>query len=414
MDELAMSSMRKKANIGGCAAMLSAGLSIMMYSVCLGTIQTEFGMSAVVAGMLSTIVLVGQAVGGILAGYISDHVGRPKVLAVSVILVTAMGILVSFVNSEIPFAVIRFVSGLGLGSCYYLSVIYVGEFYDTRIRAAKGAIVVAFWSLGYVLANLMSAYLLADIGWRWMFRISAITIFFGFWMFFALKEAPGAELMREQKIAARKEKPNAKKQNEYAILFSSAENIKKTIVWILSRIFYMFGYYAAITWLPNFVQTSMGLDFKSAGWFTAANYIAMIIGTIIGGYVSDKLGRKRSYVLISILLGCMAPVVAFGTNAANVLIIMLIWGFLYGLPTGSSATFMGESWPNEIRGTAVGFTYNCGRIGSWLAPILVGAFVDAGLAGVGIATVGIGYVVSALILVPFVKEKEYDMAAVQK
>jgi len=229
-------------------------------------------------------------------------------------------------------------------------------------------------------------------------------------MLFALEEAPGAEAVRKRKLQEKAAKEQIK-QNEYAILFSTAENRKKTIVWISSRIFYMFGYYAAITWLPNYVQTEVGVNLKAAGWFTAVNYMAMIVGTVVGGYVSDsKLGRKKSYVVITVLLGCMAPVVAFGSNPTTILPIMLTWGFLYGLPTGSSATFMGESWPAEIRGTAVGFTYNCGRIGSWLAPIVVGYFIDLGMAGVGIATVGIGYVLSALILVPFVKEKEYDMS----
>ena len=395
--------LRRKATIGGCAAMLSAGLSTLLYSVCLGTIKEEFAMSAVLAGALSTITLIGQALGGIIAGYLADRIGRPKVLAGSVSLVTLAGLIISFMHNETTFAIFRFMAGMGMGACYYLSVIFVGEFYETKVRATKGAVVTSFWNAGYVIVCLMSAYMLEPLGWRWLFRISALPIIVAIWMFFNLEEAPA-----QQETQAIKRK--AKGKNEYSVLFSKPEYIKKVIVWIASRIFYMFGYYAAITWLPNFVQTQVGLSLKSAGWFTAVNYMAMLIGTIIGGYVSEKLGRKRSYIIVSILLGLMAPVVAFKTNVNNIFFIMLIWGFLYGFPTGSSATFMGESWPDDIRGTAVGLTYNLGRIGSWISPILVGFLVDRGSAPMGIASVGIGYVLSALILVPFVKEKEYDMS----
>ena len=115
--------LRRKATIGGCAAMLSAGLSTLLYSVCLGTIKEEFAMSAVLAGALSTITLIGQALGGIIAGYLADRIGRPKVLAGSVSLVTLAGLIISFMHNETTFAIFRFMAGMGMGACYYLSVI---------------------------------------------------------------------------------------------------------------------------------------------------------------------------------------------------------------------------------------------------------------------------------------------------
>jgi AAHS family cis,cis-muconate transporter-like MFS transporter len=398
---------RGKALFGSCVAQLTAGLSIMMFSVCISLIREELNLSSAQVGSLGTWTLVGQALGGIAAGYFADKLGRAKVLSCSVMLITLCGFLVSTINSYWAFALLRFTSGCGLGACYYLTVVYVGEFYPTEKRGTMGSVTIAFWSLGYVVASVMSGYVLGSIGWRGLFRLASCTFIFGVWMFFALKDAP-SYLSTKIADASAKEK----KKNQYAEIMADPKLRKTMIVWSSSRIFYLFAYYGAVTWLPNYIQTSVGLNLRSAGWFTGANYFMMICGTLFGGWIADKLGRKITYIPACIATAIMAPILAFAASPSNLLFLLLAWGFLYGLPTGSSATFMGESWPNHLRGTGVGTSYNVGRIGSWMAPIIVGAMIDFGSAPMGIATLGVGYFISALILIPFVKEKEYDTSKV--
>ena len=106
---------RVRVVFGSCIAMLTAGLSIMMFSVCISLIRQELNLNAAQVGSLGTWALVGQALGGIAAGYIADKIGRAKVLASSVILITVCGFLVSFVNGYWAFAMLRLISGCGLG-----------------------------------------------------------------------------------------------------------------------------------------------------------------------------------------------------------------------------------------------------------------------------------------------------------
>jgi AAHS family cis,cis-muconate transporter-like MFS transporter len=69
---------------------------------------------------------------------------------------------------------------------------------------------------------------------------------------------------------------------------------------------------------------------------------------------------------------------------------------------------MAESFPAHIRGTAVGGSYNVGRVGSAMAPFLIGVMAESYSIGFGLATLGIAYVVSALIPALFIREKMYD------
>lgn len=68
----------RNALLGSFVSMLTAGLATMMYSVCLGTIQTELSLTAAQSGSLATYTFMGQLLGGMVAGYIADRIGRKR------------------------------------------------------------------------------------------------------------------------------------------------------------------------------------------------------------------------------------------------------------------------------------------------------------------------------------------------
>ena len=96
----------------------------------------------------------------------------------------------------------------------------------------------------------------------------------------------------------------------------------------------------------------------------------------------------------------------------NVAYILLIFGFLYGAPYAVSATYMSESFPAGVRGTAVGTSYNLGRIGAMLSPLLIGMAATQYSIGLGIGLLGIAYAVCALVPAIFIREKMFDPKAV--
>jgi AAHS family cis,cis-muconate transporter-like MFS transporter len=91
---------------------------------------------------------------------------------------------------------------------------------------------------------------------------------------------------------------------------------------------------------------------------------------------------------------------------------LLLFGFLYGAPYAVNSTYMTESFPAHIRGTAVASSYNLGRIGSTVSPLLIGMVASQYSIGAGIGLLGISYAVCAVIPGVFIKEKMFDPMAV--
>lgn len=115
MDEKSLKKYSRNALLGSFVSMLTAGLATMMYSVCLGTIQTELSLTAAQSGSLATYTFMGQMLGGMVAGYIADRIGRKKVLIADVILATGAVFATSFLTSYSIFGLLRFITGVGLG-----------------------------------------------------------------------------------------------------------------------------------------------------------------------------------------------------------------------------------------------------------------------------------------------------------
>lgn len=87
---------------------------------------------------------------------------------------------------------------------------------------------------------------------------------------------------------------------------------------------------------------------------------------------------------------------------------MIAFGFLYGIPYAINATYLSESFPTAIRGTAMGGSYNIGRVGSAIAPLAIGYIAMQGSIGVGLLVMAGAYFLCGLIPTLFIKEQQYD------
>ena len=139
----------------------------------------------------------------------------------------------------------------------------------------------------------------------------------------------------------------------------------------------------------------------------------MVFGKVITGYLADFVGRRLMWIAVGVLTAVYLPVLIYAATPSNVAYLLLVFGFLYGAPYAINSTYMSESFPASIRGTAVGTSYNLGRIGSTLSPLLIGMAATKYSIGLGIGLLGISYAVCALVPGVFISEKMFDPKAIE-
>jgi AAHS family cis,cis-muconate transporter-like MFS transporter len=158
----------------------------------------------------------------------------------------------------------------------------------------------------------------------------------------------------------------------------------------------------------------LGVNLQSMGWYIAGTYTMMVVGKVITGYLADVMGRRVMWVASGVLTALYLPLLSIAATPANVAYLLLLFGFLYGAPYAINSTYMSESFPTHLRGTAVGAAYNIGRVGSTLSPLLIGVAAETYSIGAGIGLLGIAYAVCALVPGLYINEKMFDTSALRE
>jgi AAHS family cis,cis-muconate transporter-like MFS transporter len=390
--------------------MIVDGLDLQVLALAFPSIMKEMNISPLLVGALGTYTLIGMGLGGISAGWASDRIGRVRVTWWSILMFTICTGVIGFSQEYWQIAVMRFLSGMGLGAVYMTGNLLVSEYVPTRIRNTVLSIVMAGWSFGYVVAALMAGSVMPAFGWRAMFLLAIVPGIICLILMYSLSDPPSWFAARAAARAAALQ--GAKKENEFAAIWRDKKVRTTFILWTVASFGLQYGYYGANTWLPSYLVKDLGVNLKNMGWFLAATYSMGIISKPIVGWLGDKIGRRVMWVIVGLAVAIYIPFVMKYASKDNIAYLLLIFGGMYGALYAIFATYLSESFPTAVRGTAMATSYNIGRIGSMISPLLIGWAATSYSIGVGIATCGIAYLMCALLPGIFIKEKMYDPKAV--
>lgn len=385
-------------------ALLVDGADLMLLSYSLNSIKTEFGLTSVQAGMLGSFTLAGMAIGGIFGGWACDKFGRVRTVVVSILLFSTLTCGLGFTHSFAEFGALRFFASLGLGSLYIASNTLMAEYVPTKYRTTVLGTLQAGWTVGYIVATLLAGWLIPDHGWRMLFYVAAIPIVMAILMHIMVPEPAAWQENRFKKV----EVTEKTAESTWKLIFQDKKNRNMFILWALTAGFLQFGYYGVNNWMPTYLESELGMKFKEMTAYMVGTYTAMILGKILAGMMADKLGRRFTYAFGAIGTAIFLPLIVFYNSPDNILYLLVIFGFLYGIPYGVNATYMTESFPTNIRGTAIGGAYNVGRLGAAIAPATIGYLATGGSIGLGFLVMGAAYFICGLLPALFIKEKLYD------
>ena len=384
-------------------ALLVDGADLMLLSYSLNSIKTEFGLTPVEAGMLGSFTLAGMAIGGIFGGWACDKFGRVRIVVISILVFSILTCGLGFTNTFLEFGILRFFASLGLGSLYIACNTLMAEYVPTKYRTTTLGTLQAGWTVGYIVATLLAGWLIPDHGWRMLFYVAAIPIVLAILMHYLVPEPAAWQENRFKKV-----EETQKSESTWKLIFQDKKNRNMFILWALTAGFLQFGYYGVNNWMPSYLENELGMKFKEMTAYMVGTYTAMILGKVLAGFMADKLGRRFTYAFGAIGTAIFLPLIVFYNSPDNILYLLVIFGFLYGIPYGVNATYMTESFATNVRGTAIGGAYNVGRLGAAIAPATIGYLASGGSIGLGFLVMGAAYFICGVIPALFIKEKLYD------
>jgi len=220
------------------------------------------------------------------------------------------------------------------------------------------------WAIGEILAVAVTALILPRYGWRAVFFAGVVP---GIAVFWILRHVPESPLWHR-----------APHTGPGSLRLLWRKDIRRNgLIATTMNALTLFGYWGLFTWIPAYLslpasQGGRGLgQTQTAGWLIIMS-IGRFFGFVLFGFLGDWWGRRKSYIGFLLTAACLVPIYGFTKNATWLLILGPFVAFFGSGYFSGYAAIASELFPTEIRATAMGISYNVGRVLSALAPFAIG------------------------------------------
>lgn len=403
-----------------------AGLGVLfdsadfaLFGAALPPIAREFGLGPAGAGLLATTGLIGTCLGALFWGTISDYIGRRKSFNVTILIFSVFTGLTAISWDVWSLSIFRFIANFGLGGTVPVALTITSEFMPGRLRGRVSSNMLAAFPLGLALAAGIALLVIPLFGWRILFAIGTLPALLVFFVTRYMPESVRYLVSRGQMNEAER----IVEQIEHRVLGHPVEvtanvarppdvtvpqgvtvlellapgRIRSTIlIWIVSFCFF-WSSNGILFMLPT-ILTQRGIPLSQAISYALVQGICGVFGYSACGFLIDRFGR-RPILFLYYFIGAgfhlwFAMASGFWMYAAIGLVGWVNPG-VYG-PTG---IYVGELHPTHLRATAVGWFFGIGRIGSFLAPTVVGLMLASGLGAYVLHTFALTYLIASIAVV---------------
>ena len=412
------------AAIGG----LLFGYDTAVIAGVVGYLQVRFHLSPVMVGWAASSAIWGCVAGAMVAGFLSDRIGRKKVLVVTAILFFVSSIAAAFANNLTQFILARLIGGVGIGAASMLSPLYISEIAPAKNRGR----LVSLYQLAIVLGinliyfvNLRIAALgdqawNVETGWRYMLASGVLPALLFFLLLFFVPESPRwltAKGRREEALAILT-KVNGLEQaplvyNEIMEtvqqetgtlkeLFRPGLRMAMGVGVILALFSQITGINAIIYYAPEIFK-SAGFGAESALVQTVIIGVINTLFTFIAIWLIDKAGRRTL-----LLWGVAGMIVClFGVGLCYYYqlfkgpwLLICILGYIASFASSLGPVpwvIISEIFPTKLRGVAMSFA----TVILWVGVLLITQLTPVLLEKLGGAFTFWLFMVNAIILLIF-------------
>ena len=359
-----------------------------LISFILTTMADEWQMSAAEKGWVVSITFVGMAIGAVFAGGLADRIGRRTVFAMTLLIYSLATALCAFAPNLTWLLLFRFIVGLGLGGQLPVAVTLVSEYIPAHVRGRFIVLLESFWGLGWLVAALMSYFVIPNYGWHIAFLLGGLPALY---VFMILKKVPesvpylinrgriaeahalvqklerqcGVEVIEQIEVKAVADKQSV----SFRQLWSGPLARRSLMLWLI-WFGIVYSYYGIFTWLPSLL-VKQGYSIVQSFEYVLIMILAQLPGYVVAAWLVEKLGRKPT--LAGFIALCAMAAYFFGQ--ANSVNLIMFWGCLMSFfnlgAWGVLYTYTPEQYPTNIRAFGSGWASAIGRMGGIVAPMVV-------------------------------------------
>lgn len=303
--------------------------------------------TAVTVGIGVTLAM--RPVGAFLFGRIGDRYGRRPALMASILLYSAMELATAFAPSLHVFIALRALYGIAMGGEWGIGAALAFETVPVRSRGLVSGILQAGYPCGYLLAAVVFGLLFDRIGWRGMFVVGAAPALLVLYIFSKVPESQTWEKGRTE--PARRSLTAGLREHWKLALYAI----------VLMACFNSFSHGTQDLY-PTLLRVQRGFSAGTISAIAVAYNIGALLGGILFGSLSSRLGRRRAIAVAAALSLLVLPFWAYSTTAVALAIAAFAMQFMVQGAWGVVPVHLNELSPEGMRATFPGVVYQLGNL----------------------------------------------------
>jgi putative MFS transporter len=416
LDRLALSRPHYKLLLIGGLGYSFDGMDGAVVAFLLPRIQELWGLSNASLGLVGSAAPLGFFFGAILSGWLGDRFGRKKVMLWALAFYCLMSVVAAMAPNFEVFLIARIFAGLGAGAESVIIAPFLSEFIPPKRRGWFIGTLAGFFSFGFVGAALIGRFVvpMGEDGWRWAQVMTAVPILLLLWWRRSLPESPRFLISRGRiaeatQVVERFEESVVKatgKQltpltagteeitkhdqkitiwNALKFMWSKAMRRRTAVIWLIWFVI-TFSYYGFFSWIPTLL-VGRGITVTKSFEYSIIIYLAQIPGYFSAAWLNDRIDRKNTIALYLTGSALSAFWLSQSNDSGMILVAAATLSFFLNGTYAGVYAYTPELFPTWMRATGVGLASAVGRIGSILAPSIIGIFsVTLGFGGVFVMT----------------------------
>ncbi len=392
---------------------------------------TTLGLTATEVGGVNTAYLVGQVVGALVFGRLTDKLGRRKLFFVTLAVYLGATALAGLAPNLLVLAVLRFFAGTGIGGEYSAINSAIDEVIPARVRGRVDLAVNGSYWIGVALGAALTEVFLDPrllphaIGWRLVFLLGAV-LGLGIlilrrdlpesprWLLMHGRVAQSERVVESIEAAVRgsggaRDLPEAPRTKVtvtgavglgYAVRVFVRRYPRRTVLGLALMIGQAILYNSTFFTAPLMLNAYYGVPEGNVGRYMVPFAVVNFLGPVLIGRFFDTVGRRimiaSTYAVSGLLLAGAAAAFQAGWLTAGSQTVAWSFVFFFASAAASSAYLtVSELFPVEIRGMAIAVFYTVSTAVGAAAPTIFGALIATGSRG----PLFHGYLVTAAVMV---------------
>ncbi|MGB3896153.1 MFS transporter [Mycolicibacter sinensis] len=320
-------------------------------------IAKTFGHTKTEVAFLTTATLVMRPVGALLFGLWADRVGRRLPLMVDVIFYSTVGFLCAFAPNFTVLVILRLLYGIGMGGEWGLGAALAMEKIPPERRGFFSGLLQEGYLFGYLAATLASLLVTDWLGlsWRWLFGLSILPALISLLIRYRVSESEVWQATQNRMRLTR---------TRIRDVFTDAKVIRRFCYLVLLMTAFNWMSHGTQDIYPTFLTSpeGAGLPPVTAKWIAVIYNIGGIIGGLIFGALSQRLGRRYAIIWCTVMALPIVPLFALSQSAAMLCLGSFLIQFCVQGAWGVIPAHLTEMSPDAIRGFYPGVTYQLGNL----------------------------------------------------